>query len=1024
MLGTVGGFVGRAQALADLASLVDRAAGGIGGITLVAGDPGIGKTRLATELATRRSDVHAVWGTCWEGEGAPALWPWVQVVREVARRHAAIARAPILGRLHPELGEAVPAPLDEQTRFQLFDAIAAFLRAAAAVHPLLVIVDDLHWADRSSLLLLGFLVGEVRTARIAVVGTYRDLEVPPGHALHQLVSTRTGVIPLHGLAADEVAELVRSTARDAPAPAATELIVRATGGNPFFVREMLRMPDLETVPESVGEVIRRRAAKLSPAARALIDAVSVIGHRCAFDVLARIASPHPLAEVVAARLLEDEGPTVRFPHALVREVLYRELPVPERTELHRRAGEVLASLGAEPAELAYHFARSEQRDQAIDHAERAGHRALGMFAYEDAATQFDRALAMLPLSETGRRAELSFALGRAHHAASHTAEAHAAFERVAQLSPPPELLAETALAFAVEFTAGVVDPTEVRLLEQALAALPATDHPLRARVLARLAKALLWTPEIARRVELSETAVAMARRIGDEATLAAALYDRHVALWGGPEVEERLAIASEVVALAEKCGDPELAVQGQALRIGNLLELGDMARVNVEIEAYDVATTRLRQPHYLWHLPLLRSTLAALACQFDRAEELARIGLAMARRAQHQAADVFYGAALSTIRFGQGRFGELEPMYRAAAAQYPSLITYRSCLALVFAETGRREEARHEIDRLLADPTNRVPRDFSWVASLALLSLAAGSTGDRAAASVLYDLLLPYERTCVRVTRIGIAGLGAVAHFLGVLASTLGDWERARTHLERAIDTNLRIGAPAYVANSRFQLARALRATGHEARASEELQRAEIAASTLGLTLMLRHEPPRGRTCVLRREGELWTVRFRRDAFRLKDSIGVGYLARLLGARPSELHVLELSGQDGASSGMPVLDPRAKAELKARLADLDDQVADAEARGDRERARRAREEIDAIAEELALAVGIGGRDRRAGSEVERARMRVTKAIKAVIRRIADHDAELADHLDHSLKTGAYCSYAPEAAAQIQWEVTT
>lgn len=1035
-------FVGRERVLGELGRFVAEAAAGHGGLMLVAGDPGIGKTSLLGALVARSPGVRAIWGSCWEGEGAPALWPWIQILRQLARHWPADQGDTFLGRLLPELGGAVRARVehDEQARFALFDAVARYLESAALESPLLLVLEDLHWADTSTLLLLGFLIPELRTARIAVVGTYRDLEVPAGHTLHRILSARSGVVPLGGLDAAEVAELARIVTAVDPSPGAAEELHRTTGGNPFFVREMLRLHDPSLVPDSVGEVIRRRVARLSPECRELLHAAAVLGGRVRLDVLARLADTTPLAEAISARLMEEDPALaghLRFSHALVREVLYRDLRAGDRMGLHRRTGEALEALSADEAELAHHFAQSSMlgtAEKAVEYAERAGVRALGLLAYEDAATHFERALALMSWTDSRRRARLLLSLGRALRAAGRTSESQATLQLVAEVAPDGELLAEAALAFCVEFTAGVVDQAEIRLLERALDALPEVDHPLRARVLARLAKALLFTPATARRAELSEAAAGMARRAGDPVALAAVLYDRHVAIWGGANVDERLAIASEVVELAARNGDEELSLQGRALRMGNLLELGDITAMQAEIEAYDSITTRLRLPAYLWHVPLLRATLATFACRFDAAERFAAEGLALGRRAKHQGVAVFYASAQATIRFAQGRFAEMEPVLRQGAEQWPSIAMFRCALAFALVEGGKEEEARQEVERLTAGGLANVPRDFTWVGNLALLALAVAALGERRTAELLYELLLPYRALCVRLTRIGVSGLGAVAHHLGVLAAAMGRWEEAARLLEQAVETNVRIGAPAFVANSRYQYARVLRALGATERAREEARRAELASKALGFELALRRvegaagearpEPP-SREGRFEREGEYWAVRFRGPTLRLKASVGLAYLARLISEQGREVHVLDLSGAGPGAGldtvdGAPILDARAKADFRRRLEELDEETREAEARGEVERASRAREELDALGEELARAVGLGGRDRHAASEVERARTRVTKAIKAAVRRIAEHDRVLADHLEHSIRTGTFCSYTPDPTVRVEW----
>lgn len=1021
-----GAFVGRSGPLRELERFVRDAASGRGGLVLVSGEAGIGKTTTVERVAAACPEARALWGSCWDGEGAPALWPWIQILRALVPADA--PASPTLGRLLPERG-AAPAegPLDEQARFQLFDAVRAALRASAEARPLLLVLDDLHWADAATLRLLGFLVPELRASRVAVIGTYRHDEGTP--ELEALVSMRVAIVHLDGLDPEQVGALVHDLAEGEVRDAAA--IHAATGGNPFFVRELLRLPEGK-VPESVREVLRRRLERASPAARALLDAAAVLGPDARLDVLERVAGVEGLADALATRLVHEGGAggtRLRFAHALVREVLYRDLAPERRLALHRAAGEALEALGAGPSELAHHFvqaARLGATEKAIAYCEAAGRSALAMLAYEPAVAHFETALALLDGASPEREARLRLAHGRALRAAGRTAESHDALERAFARAASPTLRAAIALEVGIDFTAGVVDETEVRLLERALAELPADDSVERARVMARLAKALLFTPHVARRAELSEAAAAMARRLDDPATLGAVLFDRHVAVWGGPEAEERLAIADEIVEIAERLGDGELSTQGRALRMGNLLELGDVAALGAEVDAYDAIVARLSQPHYLWHVPLLRASLAALGGRFDAVEPLAEQGLALGRRAQHQGAAVFYAAVISVLRFGQGRFGELVPMLRQGAAQWPSLVLFRAGLACALAELGHADEARVELERLTADRLASVPRDFTWVATLAMLAITATSLEDRAVAALVYELLAPHRAHCVRLTRIGIGSLGSVEHYLGLLAGTLGRWEDAASHLERAIERNQRLGAPAYVANARAEYARALAARGEPERARAETQRAEVAAEALGFRLWrgLRAAPieaaaPAGG--IFARDGETWTLRLAGPTLRLKDSVGLGYLAKLVAADGREVHVIELSAAAvDAEAGAPLLDAKAKEALRRRVRDLEEEIREAEEVGQPARAARARDEIARIAEHVAKAVGLGGRDRRAASEVERARVRVKKAIRAAIRRVAEHDPDMAGHLERSVRTGTFCAYAPDPEARARF----
>jgi tetratricopeptide (TPR) repeat protein len=1068
-----GTFVGRRRDLDELGERLAAAAAGRGSLVLVAGEPGIGKTRLADELAGRAGALGAgvLWGTCWEGEGAPAFWPWIQALRDHAgRRDPARLRAELgdgaadVARLLPglagRLGELPERPNLEpdQARFRLFDAVAGLLRRAGEAEPLLLVLDDLHWADRSSLALLRFVARELRDARLLVLGTYRDVELGGSAAAEPLarLAGRARHLTLGGLGEGDVAELLALTTGRPPGAELAQAVHRRTGGNPLFVREVARLlaaSDRPAIPEGVREVLRRRLDGLPAGCAEHLQVAAVLGQEFRLDLLGATSGRDTEAQLalldhaVEARLVEPAPGTVagyRFTHALLREVLYERLPAARRVALHRRAGKAIEERFAgdlEPrlAELAHHFrqaaAAGEQR-KAVRYATLAGRRALDQLAYAEAAAHFERALEALDLEPAGpaERCELELALAEARMAAGEIAAARAGYERAAALARgmgAAEPLARAALGLGSEVTALVVDELQVRLLEEALEALGAGDGVLRARALARLARALVFTPDIPRRAALSEQAVAMARRVGDPATLAAVLYDRHLAVWGPDNPADRLAIAGEVVELAERCGDRALALQGRGLRTADLLELGDQPALRAEIEAYERAATQLRQLHYLWHVPLLRATQALLAGRFDEAERLAGEGLAVGQRAHDQAVGVYVPVVVAVVRWLQGRLPELEGAVRELVARYPAVPAWRGALVLALALGGREDEARAELDVLAARDLADLPRDQQWLCNLALLAMACRRLGDRRRAAVVYELLLPCAGRLVPTTRLAVGCLGTVSHYLGVLAATMGRWDAAAAHLEQAVQDNTRAGAVAFLALSRHEHAHALRARGapgDRELAAEQLREATATARALGLHLPDEPEAaPLASTAVFRREGEYWTIAYRGAAARLRHTAGLGHLARLLGNPGQELHALDLAG-DAARNGRgggdagPVLDEQAKAAYRRRLGELTAELEEAERWGDPERAARARAEADALTEQLAGAVGLGGRDRRLPSPAERARVNVTKAIRAAIRRIAEHDPALGEHLTRTVRTGTFCVYAADPATPQRWEL--
>ena len=715
-------FVGRAGELAALTADLDAAVCGRGGVVLVAGEPGIGKTRLAEELAARATARGAVvlWGRCWEGAGAPSFWPWVQVVRGYVQvqagdpallRHDLGAGAADIAQLVPAVRDCVPdlpapPPLEpEAARFRLFDSLAGFLRTAAARRPLLLVLDDLHWADVPSLALLRFMSRELEGTGPLVVGSYRHTEVDQGHPLLAAVADLTRGqhrwLLLGGLGQQDVASFVALVAgAEASAELAAE-VYRQTDGNPFFVTEMVRLLASQGrldpaagsaavlgggLPEGVRAVVAERLGRLSGDCRRILEVAAVVGRDFELRVL------QPASGLDAERLLvlleEAEAARVvgavpgglsrwRFAHALVREVLYEGLLAARRVHLHGLVGEALEAVyAADPgphlAELAHHLVEAapgsvETAAKAVQMATLAGRRALEVLAWEEAAELFERALAALELAERPgpqQRCELLLAVGEARMAASDVPAARTAYAQAGELARrigSPGALAQAGLGLGSEFTSGVVDPVQVGLLEEALPALGKADSPLRARVLAGLARALVSTPQVERRLALSADAVQMARRLGDPATLAAVLFGRHLAVWGSERAEvagERLAIATEVVGLAEQIGDRAMALRGRGLRRIDLLELGDLVGYDADLAAAERAAEELRQLRYRWQLPLAHATRALLAGRFAQAEELMEQGLAVGRRP-------------ATRRWGTTTWGSSRPCGTAGPHPWP-----------------------------------------------------------------------------------------------------------------------------------------------------------------------------------------------------------------------------------------------------------------------------------------------------------------------------------------------------------------
>jgi tetratricopeptide (TPR) repeat protein len=1116
-------FMGRERELAALLGGLEEALGGEGRLFLLSGEAGIGKSRLADELALRARERGAriLWGRCWEAGGAPAYWPWVQALRAYVRegdpeqlRAQLGAGAPDVAQMLPDVRELFhnlpdPPSLDPGlARFRLFDAVASFLGTAARDQPLVLLIDDLHAADEPSLLLLQFVAGELTNASILIVGTYRDLDASwqPSFvsSLAELTRARaTRRLDLRGLPEDAVRRVVEGVIGISPPAPLVAAIHERSEGNPLFVAELARLLASEgrlehleiggiAIPEGIREVIGRRLDRLSAGCLELLTLASVLGREFGLAALENVTQLS--GGDLVARLDEARSAQVatevrgapgrwRFSHALVREALYDDLGAADRMRLHRQVGEALEELykpNPEPhlAELAHHFfhaAPAGEGGKAVDYARRAGDHAAGLLAYEEAARLYRMALRALELRDSGdeTRCRLLLALGEVQDRGGDLSDARKSFLRAAETarkSDSSSLLAAAALGYGGRFvwSRSGDDHRVVSLLREALTAISSEDGPLRARLLARLSGALRGHSSRELASSVSEQAVDMARRIGDPATLSYTLEGRFAAVWWPENPEERLEIATEILQLAKDGGDPERTAEGHDCRGCTLMELGEVAAADAELAAAAMLVEELGQPAQEWIIVHTQAMRALFFGRFDEAESLIRKALNLGQRSLRWEAVSTFRLQMFLLLREQGRLDEAEGIIKSSVAEYPTRSSPRCMMAHLYSELRRPVAARGAFEALAKDGFGDIPRDNEWLFSLSLLPEVVDYLGDVPRAAILYDLLLPFAG---RVSTIANeVSTGSVALGLGVLGSVMSRWDEAAGHFEHALEANERMGARPWAAHTRLAYARMLIARarpGDRERAKALLADAADASRELGMVAVgkrvstLQEEvglvpipsaadpapapdaDPRHSMNAFRREGEYWFIGFGDDTFRLKDSRGLRYLAVLLERPGQEMHALELTttvlGTDLAPRGSTLsrkvvldargpghagelLDARAKAEYRQRLSELEEDVAEAEEWGDSERRARAQEEIDFLVNELAAAVGLGGRDRRASSDAERARVSVTKAIRSAMDRIRDHSASLGNHLATTIRTGTFCSYTPDPRIPVSWEI--
>jgi DNA-binding SARP family transcriptional activator len=884
-------FVGREPEIAVLSDALEAALAGEGRLVLIAGEPGIGKSRLAEELTMQATDQGArvLVGRCWEAGGAPAYWPWVQSLRPYVRdtdaeslrsqlRDGAADVAPLLPELRDLLPDLAPPTQveSEGARFRLFDSMTAFLKRMAAAQPLVVVLDDLHAADEPSLLLLRFVARELAESRLLIVAAYRDVDPtladPLTAALTDLLRepvTRTLV--LDGLGEADVGRFIELAEPGASAADLAPAVHAETEGNPLFVGEIVRLLAAERrldepatapleIPQSVREVIGRRLRHLSDDCVGLLTYASVLGREFDLDALAcvsgleRDAMLELLDEGIEARVVSEvpggRG-RMRFAHALIRDAAYHGLSRSQRIARHREVGEALETLYASDldphlAELAHHFfeaAAGGDRDKAVDYARQAGARAAALLAYEEAVRLYELALEALGPDSAATlelRCELLLDLANAQGRAGEGADAKATFLRAAELARSgdlPELLARAAISYGGRFVwdRAVSDERLVPLLEDALAALGEADSTLRIQLLSRLGAALRGEPSRARRERICEEALKAARRFGDPAALAYALDAAEAALHAPHTAERRLAEATEIVAVAGPIGDRERLFDGHEHGFWAAWELGDAPRRASDLASMKRVSEELRQPSQRWMYEVARAVLAISEGRFVQAEELIAHAAAIGERVQDWGATLARRLQLFLLRRELGQLEGFEAEVQEDS-EFPAPLVRRSVLANVHAELGRPAEAAAVVDELMRHDLANWHLDEEWLSSLCLLAETCEILGDTERAGPLYDLILPWGT--LNAVAVPEVSFGSVSRTLGILATMLGRFEDAPGHFEEALRMNARMGARPAVAHTERAYARMLAARGEAGdreQALEHVGRALKSYRSLGM---------------------------------------------------------------------------------------------------------------------------------------------------------------------------------------------
>jgi DNA-binding CsgD family transcriptional regulator len=883
-------FVGRSHELEQLRALLPRQ-GDNRRVALIAGEAGSGKSRLVREFAQEvgAGEALVLYGACDPIVRTP-FGPFVEALSQLVRAAGADELRADLGptgaelvRLLPDLQVVLREPpasieTDPDTgRHRLHMAASDLLTNVSERLPLLMVLEDGHWADEATLLMLRHLVRVAGRARMLVLATFRDTEADvPLHLADALADLRRadGVVRLKlgGLGEESIADFVRRAAGDGavvPDAALVASLRDMTAGNAFLLCELWRtlldsnavavsdgcvrltrpLGDVAT-PDGVREVVSQRLLRLEAATRHVLELAAIVGSEFEVDLLRAAAPDLDLAaalESAARSGIIEELPAsalaYRFAHELVRRAVADRLSGLRRAELHLRVGEALErtrqpAVGQVLASLAHHYTAAVAvagRDRAIDYNRLAAEAAAGAMAFGDAAAGLGTAL-QLGVEDPHRRAEMQIALGSALYRAGTSLDSLAPLREAAAIARDlgsGELLARAAITFEEAcIRPPLEDQGAITLLEEASDLLPPEDSPLRVRLLASLTRALNRVRgDYARGVALQTSAIEMARRLDDRAGLATVLAHTY---WSDVDRREVLEMLGEARDLAAELGDTDLEAESMEWRVASLMTMGDTSRAERELAAVHERAARTKQPFHLHVAEQFGSALALLTGRLADAQAAAERSREWGRLLTGRDASSVYGIQMFGVRREQGRLEQFASAARLLAAGGGA---WRPGLAALLAEIGLHDDACRELRRIRADGLDAL-RQSLWLASLTYLADACRAVGDTELAALVYAELAPLSGASVVIGEL-VACYGAADRYLGMLAATVGDAERAERHFQAALALDREMGARTWLAHSAYEYGTMLRARGDRERAGQLLAEAASIARAAGMAALL-----------------------------------------------------------------------------------------------------------------------------------------------------------------------------------------
>jgi tetratricopeptide (TPR) repeat protein len=1042
-------FVGRTVQLAQLRAWADEVAEtGSGRFVLVVGEPGAGKTRLCSEFARLSLPSAVAWSRCWVGGGGPPLWPWPDLVAELASRR----------RMTPEL---IPAT-EHRDRFGLFRTVEDQLRDLCAEQPAIALIDDLHAANQDVWLLTRYVARSLHRFPMLLVVTWRTGSSVESSEDFAALARDASVVDLPPFSADDVASYLELSGHDPITPDEIAQLVACTGGNPMYVAELVRQQWTGEADRTGGLalVLARRVADVSAARRRVLGAAALLGPGATVADVTHILRQPPTNALEA---LSDEsvgatlvGNGIRFSHELLRAAYAAALPEAERQQLHVAARDAISGGDVDRV-----VRRASHAVEAAPISRDDGAKAVA--ACGDAAAMLQRALAFEQAAEWAARAcvlasrlsspavEATALLTHANAvlACGRLSDARELFSRAvqpAEAASNPRLLARAALGLGGVWVEEQRDELSRRrmlnLCRRALAALPPDEGMLAARLGVRLAAEAAYDGT----ATVNDVAVAVehVRQRGDPSATAEALSLYHHTLLLPDKAAVRLQIADELLDVASNAEATMYSLFGLCWRTVDLYHLGcgEAERAFVDLRERTTAIGNQSLGYIVAVLDVMRTFRRG---ELERAEALAGEAFDLGVAVGDADALGYYGGHVLAVRWAQGRIGEMldtiSSVIESSTLRRRDQV-YRALLAYAHVLRGDHATARLVLDALLAGGLDAIPSFSTWTGTMAVMVETAAELGDGQLAMALAERFAPIAHLPV-MPSLAVVCLGPGERVMGRAMATAGRLDEAIAWFRAALEANRRVGNRPFDAIIRANLAATLqrrRRRGDGEEAAELLTEAITEGRRLGMTgwvAQWQADAPglgdRNETSALagtlERDDGIWRVGIGDRWVTVKHVVGMRYVAELVARPDTEIAASDLSiaingaGVVGdAPSDEPTLDDRAREEYRRRLRQLDHELDVADRRGDADRGRRAAEERDLILDALRRETGLGGRPRRMTDESERCRMRVSKAVHRALEHVCSADVVLGRALESRIRTGYVCQYVSDPGQPIVWKV--